>query len=282
MRLRQASAQVTADLQRHGTPDSQLEAEVIIRHALHYDRARFYASFAERLNSKDLLRIQGFVSRRIAGEPLPYITGHREFYGLDFIVNPAVLIPRQETELLVDAALDFARNHQQEDIAIADIGTGSGAIAVAIASNLPAAQAHAIDCSADALSVTDRNRRKHGVADRVSLLQGDLLAPLKHSVDLIVSNPPYINSKLLPDLPEEVRREPRLALDGGEQGLDVIRRLITQASSKLTAGGRLIIEISPEQLDSVCQMARERFPRGAVTNCKDLLGSARCVVVDTH
>ena len=280
MRLRQAQAQIAAELRRHAIPDSQLEAEVLIRHALQYDRARFYASLAERLSAKDLEHIQGLVGRRVDGEPLPYITGHREFYGLDFIVNPAALIPRQETELLVDAALDFARARHQSDIAIADIGTGSGAIAVAIASNLPRAHVYAIDRSPDALAVAKRNRRKHGVDDRVSLLQGDLLAPLTHGVDLIISNPPYIASGLMRGLPVEVRREPQLALDGGERGLEVIRRLLTQAPSKLKAGGRLVVEISPEQLDAVCRMARAEFPHDDVTHRNDLLGSARCVVVD--
>lgn len=221
------------------------------------------------------------MQRRVAGEPLAYITGHREFYGLDFVVSPAVLIPRQETELLVDAALDFARGNADDSISIADVGTGSGAIAVAVAHSLPQAHVHATDCSAAALQVAERNCRKHGVANRVSLLHGDLLDPLPLGVDLIVSNPPYIASRLLPELPREVRREPQLALDGGEHGLDVIGRLIKQAPAKLNAGGRLILEISPEQLEAVRELARTFLPDAVVEHRNDLLELARCVTVVT-
>ena len=275
------SAQAAAELDKRDIPDSSLEAEVIVRHALGYDRAQFYAALSETLGTERLARIHALLRRRIAGEPLAYITGHREFYGLDFAVSPAVLIPRQETELLVDVALDFARGNADDSISIADVGTGSGAIAVAVAHNLPQAHVHATDCSAAALHVAERNCRKHGVADRVSLLQGDLLDPLPRGVDLIISNPPYIASRLLPELPREVRREPRLALDGGERGLDVIERLIEQAPAKLNAGGRLILEISPEQLEAVREAAQACFPNAVVAHRNDLLGLARCVTIAT-
>ena len=281
MNIRQAAAQAAADLNKRDIPDSSLEAEVLVRHALRYDRAQFYAALSETLGTEPLEHIHALLRRRIAGEPLAYITGHREFYGLDFAVSPAVLIPRQETELLVDVALEFAHDYTGSSISIADIGTGSGAIAVAIAHNLPQAHVHATDRSAAALQVAERNCRKHGVSDRVSLLQGDLLDPLPRGVDLIISNPPYIASRLLPELPREVRREPQLALDGGEQGLDVIGRLIEQAPAKLNAGGRLIIEISPEQLEAVRETAQAYFPDAVVEHRNDLLGLARCVTIAT-
>ena len=279
--IRRVASEVEATLERNGISDSRLEAEVLLRHALKYDRAHFYASLNEHISADQIQHIRDLVERRIDREPLAYITGQREFYGLDFFVSPNVLIPRQETELLVDAALAFAREHSNDDIAIADIGTGSGAIAIAIGVNLPDSSVFATDCSADALEVANCNRQRHGVADRVSLHRGDLLAPIVQRIDLIVSNPPYIANHLLPGLPPEVLREPQLALDGGNHGLEVIRRLLEQAPPKLNEGGRLILEISPEQLEQVCAMAQEQFPGSDIKYISDLLGLARCVTIST-
>lgn len=278
--VRQFALRIEATLQRHGIPDSRLEAEVLLRHALRYDRAHFYASLDESISAECIELALGFTERRVSREPLAYITGHREFYGVDFTVSPAVLIPRQETELLVDQALEFARD-RPDDISIADIGTGSGAIAVAIAANLPSAHVYATDRSKDALQIAELNCRKHGVSDRITLLKGDLLAPLPKPVDLIVSNPPYIASHLLPDLATEVQREPKLALDGGKEGMEVISRLLEQTSSKLNAGGQLALEISPEQLRKVTEIARARFPTAVIGYHNDLLGMPRCVTVST-
>ena len=280
-KIRQVASEVEAILERNGISDSRLEAEVLLRHALKYDRAQFYASLNEHISAGQIQHIQDLVDRRIDREPLAYITEQREFYGLDFFVSPNVLIPRQETELLVDAALAFAREHPVGVIAIADIGTGSGAIAIAIGVNLPDSSVFATDCSADALEVANCNRQRHGVADRVSLHRGDLLAPIVQRIDLIVSNPPYIANHLLPGLPPEVLREPQLALDGGNHGLEVIRRLLEQAPPKLNEGGRLILEISPEQLEQVCAMAQEQFPSSDIKYISDLLGLARCVTIST-
>ena len=279
--IRQVASDIAATLQRSGISDSALEAEVLLRHVLEYDRARFYASLQDTIGVEDLERVQELTRRRIAREPLAYIIGHREFYGLDFLVSPGVLIPRQETEMLVEGALGFANNWQSEDISIADIGTGSGAIAVAIAANLPGARVFAIDCSAEALAIASRNCQRHRVPDRVTLLLGDLLAPLSQAVDLIVSNPPYIATDLLSGLAPEVQREPQTALDGGEDGLEIIRRLFKQSTSKLKEGGQLVVEISPEQLSSVKSIAQENFPQASITHINDLLRLPRCVIVAT-
>ena len=268
-------------LHKRGIPDSRLEAEVLLRHALRYDRARFYASLHEPVSAESLDLALRFTERRSNREPLAYITAHREFYGIDFNVGPGALIPRQETELLVDQALEFA-NERPDDIQIADVGSGSGAIAVAVAANLPSAHVYAIDCSPDALKIASINCRNHGVSDRITLLEGDLLTPLPKPVDLIVSNPPYIASHLLPALAPEVQREPKLALDGGKKGLEVISCLLRQASSSLNAGGRLIVEISPEQAQAVRDMTQKQFPTAHITAKSDLTGLARCVVVDTN
>ena len=279
--VKQVAARLAETLESHGIPDSALEAEVLLRHALGYDRAGFYASLGDIVIPEDRECALSFAERRINREPLAYITGHREFYGLDFIVSPAALIPRQETELLVDAALEFARKRSDVGISIADVGTGSGAIAVALAVNLPVAQVYATDCSTSALAVANRNRRKHGVPHRVCLLKGDLLLPLSCPVDLILSNPPYIVTNLIPGLAPEVQMEPRVALNGGEDGLEVIRRLFEQAPSKLKSGGSLMLEISPEQLVAVCSLAKARFPAADISYASDLLGLPRCVIVST-
>jgi len=279
--LRQVASRIASTLEKHGIPDSNLEAEVLLRHVLKYDRARYYASLSEAVSAEDIERALALTERRIWREPLAYITGHREFYGLDFCVTPAVLIPRQETELLVDEALKFAVESRDGDISVADIGTGSGAIAVSIAVNLPLSNVYATDCSKEALEIADLNRRNHGVADRVTLLEGDLLQPLPLPVDLIVSNPPYIASHLLLGLPPEVRSEPQVALDGGKEGLDVISHLLEQAPAKLKRGGSILIEISPEQAAPVREMAEAGFPAADISYADDLLGHPRCVIVST-
>lgn len=283
-----AVAQAAERLAGCGIADARLEAEVLARHALGYDRATYFASLREPLDAARQARIERLVGRRAQGEPLAYITGHREFYGLDFIVNPAVLIPRQETELLVDKALEWAaarasgRGQGQGHDAplIADVGTGSGAIAVALAYRLPRARICAIDASAAALAVADRNRRRHGVAERVALMQGDLLTAVKRGVDAIVSNPPYIASGLLSGLPRDVRREPALALDGGQDGLRLTRRLIAQAARRLNRGGLLLAEIAPEQAGLALGLAQAAFPGATTWVAEDGMGRARCVGVD--
>lgn len=282
MNARQAVAHAARKLARHRIPDAPIEAEALVRHILQHDRARYFASLNEPLDGEQQGRIDCLIRRRVQGEPLAYITGRREFYALDFIVNPDTLIPRQDTELLVDKALEWARGQRRTALTIADVGTGSGAIAVALAHALPDAKIYAMDISAAALKVAAQNCRKHGVADRVALMRGDLLAPLTRKVDAIVSNPPYIATELMPRLQREVRREPRIALDGGADGTGVIRRLIAQAAHRLNSGGLMLIEISPEQADDVAATAQAHFAGAAVSVAVDMLGLARCVEVSAR
>ncbi len=221
-----------------------------------------------------------FARRRGEGEPLAYITGRREFYGLDFRVDRRALIPRQETETLVDCVIEHCAALEGDGaVSVADVGTGSGAIAIAVAVRVPRAQVTAIDVDAGALEVADSNRRRHGVEGRVVLARGDLLAPLAAPVDVVVANPPYVPSAELARLPREVRREPAGALDGGCDGLAVARRLLADAPPRLNAGGALFVEIAPEQLDEVQRLARRSFPGARVTHRKDALGLARVVCV---
>ena len=262
-------------------PDASLEAETLLRDALEVDRSDFFARLQEEIAPKQQRVMEASLGRRISGEPLFYVLGRREFYSIELIVGPEVMVPRQETEVLVEQALRLAGQRAGSPISVADVGTGSGAIAIALAKNLPHAEVYATDNSGEALAVADENRRMCGVADRVRLLKGDLLEALDSPVDLIVSNPPYIPTDAIAGLAPEVRREPALALDGGPDGLQVIRRLIAQAPAYLRPGGRLLIEIGPEQLDAVTSEARRVFPGARVGHSRDLLGLPRVVTVDT-
>ena len=263
-----------------GIPDPILEAEVLMRHILGMERAQFFSALDAALSPDHQLQISQFLTRRLAGEPLAYIVGHREFYGLDLVVNAHVLVPRQETELLVDKVLEFCSDKlDRGPLHVVDVGTGSGAVAIAIASNLPQSVIYATDVRREALAVADVNRRRHGVLDRVHLCQGDLLEFFNRPVDVIVSNPPYIRTQDIARLAPEVRREPSWALDGGADGLEVTRRLLQQAPEYIRPGGLLLFEIAPEGLEPVSQLARQVMPSARVSSAKDLLGLPRVVMV---
>lgn len=230
-------------------------------------------------------RAQALLARRAMREPLQYLLGTQEFCGLEFEVNPAVLIPRPETELLVETAercLGKQAGVEGRPV-IADVGTGSGCIAVALARRLPAAVVYAVDCSAEALQVAQRNAERHGVAARVIVLKGDLVAPLETRglagrLDLVVSNPPYIAERNWEDLQPEVRLfEPRVALAGGEDGLAVYRRLIPAASGLLHVGGWLIVEVGQGQAEAVRRLIDGTGRYGAVEVRPDHAGILRVV-----
>ena len=279
--LREAWAGARDRLADAGIADASLEAEVLLRTALGVDRTGFLASLRQAVPDGRLRVAEDLLGRRLAGEPLAYVVGVREFYGLEFAVDPSVLIPRQETEHLVDAVVEYSRRRGDPPLDVADVGTGSGAIAVAVAHHLPAATVYATDISRRALEVADANRRRHGVADRIHLREGDLLGALPGPVDVIVSNPPYIPTGALASLPPDIRQEPVEALDGGPDGLSVTRRLIRGAPACLRPGGRLVVEIAPEQLSTVIDDAAEAFPGAEVHFERDLSGNPRVLVVDT-
>ena len=195
--------------------------------------------------------------------PSPTSSAGREFYGLDILATPAVLIPRQETELLVEGILEIGAG--RADLTVADVGTGSGAIAVAAAVNLPFCRVYATDTSESALRVAEANCRMHGVEDRVEPVHGDLLCPLDGPVDVIASNPPYVRTDEIAALGREIGHEPIEALDGGRDGLDVVRRLFQQAPAALKPGGAMLLEIDPRQLQDVMSLATPAFPGGQVS-----------------
>lgn len=233
----------------------RLDAEVLLAHASGCQRIELYTRYEEPADEKLRERFRALVRRRAEGVPVAYLAGRREFFSLPFAVNRDVLIPRPETEQLVVRAIDIARETGRErPIAIADVGTGSGCLAIALAKQLPTAQVVALDISHAALKVAAENADRHEVADRVRLIESDLFAglPSNEQFDLIVSNPPYVRTDEFAGLPTEVREhEPRLALDGGAEGTDVYDRLIPQAAERLRPGGWLIAEIGPNVAERV-------------------------------
>jgi release factor glutamine methyltransferase len=279
----EALAQAAIQLRNEGVESPRLDAELLLAHVLGVNRAAILTWPDRPLTPKQLTRYRNLVARRAAREPLAYIVGHREFYDLDFMVDARALIPRPETELLVEHALHTARRIAPEagtPLQLADVGSGSGAIAVTLAVHLPQATIYALDDSAEALALTTENARRHGVADRVHPLQGDLLSPLPQPVDLITANLPYVATVEWEQLPPEIRiHEPRAALDGGPDGLTTIRRLLTMAGAYLRPGGALLLEIGASQGGAVTAMARQHLPRARLQVHQDLAGLDRLVLI---
>ena len=261
-------------LARHHIEDAALEAELLLRHTLKIDRAQLLSEPDCELKQRHGDTYKTFIKRRIKGEPSAYITGHREFFGLDFYVDKHVLIPRPETELLVEQAILHAKNYWHP--VIVDVGTGSGAIGVSLAKYLPDAEIYAVDISKAALKAAKRNCLEHGVGDRVTLLRGDLLEPVPVQVDIIVANLPYV---LTADVPQvnTFGFEPALALDGGTDGMDVVKRLCLQAKDRLRPGGCLLLEIGMGQSQKTSAILQELYPAANIEIMLDLSGMARVV-----
>jgi release factor glutamine methyltransferase len=270
LNLKQALRLARDILSQNGVEDVPLEGELLLRHTLNIDRVQLYIDLGKELTPQQEDTFRRLLERRLSGEPSAYITGHREFYGLDFKVNPNVLIPRPESELLVEAALAIAKNHPIS--VIADIGTGSGAIAISLAVNLPQAKIYATDISAAALKIAQLNCRQYGVSGRVRLLEGNLLEPLPEPVDIIVANLPYVSQSGL-----DPQFEPPLALDGGAGGIKIIKQLCRQAVGKLKSGSWLLLEIGQGQAEAVAAVLHNIFPEGEIEVIPDLGGIERVV-----
>jgi release factor glutamine methyltransferase len=254
-----------------------LDAQVLLAHVLGRPRAWLLAHPEETLNLKQERSLEGALERLEGGEPLPYVLGHWEFYGLDFLVTPATLIPRPETEPLVEGALEWLRANPGRRRGV-DVGAGSGCIAVALAVNALDLHVMACDLSLPALKVAWQNACRHGVGERVLCLQSDLLPATGERFDLICANLPYIPSERLPTL-RVSEREPRLALDGGMMGLHHIRRLLEIAPHRLAPGGLLLLEIEASQGAQACDLARRSFPEARLSVLPDLGGNDRLVKV---
>jgi len=257
MNLAQALQQYASILSMNGIDDSYIEARMLLSHATNLSPVQIYTEPQQMLSRKEVGKLQDLVDRRLKHEPAAYILKHREFYGINFYVDSRVLIPRPETELLVDTALEFASNRSciTRPLLAADIGTGSGAIAISLALNIPGIRVYAIDISPSALEVARLNCEYHRVSEQVTILSGNLLQPLPEPVDLVVANLPYIKNSELPGLsPEIAKFEPRMALDGGKSGLECIRQLLQQVKRKINAGGCLLLEIGQNQEKEVSRL----------------------------
>jgi release factor glutamine methyltransferase len=276
--LRTARARLAAA----GLETPGLDAEVLLRHILGWDRTRILSRPETELSAEDAARYEALLAERVRGVPVAYLTGEREFMGLSFSVSPAVLTPRPETEILVEWAADWLRPAGRARVV--DVGTGSGAIALSLAHLLGAdwsGSIAGIDISPDALRVAEHNRTSLGLEERVALRSGDLLRNESGHFDLILANLPYLRPDQVDDN-RDLAAEPRLALDGGADGLDLVRELLTDAPRVLAPGGAIGLEIDPSQAQVVQDLAQATFPEAAVTVLHDLAGHARHVIIETE
>jgi len=250
----------------------RLDAQVLLAHRMGLSRLQLYLRFEQPLTAAEQDDLRELLRRRAAGEPVAYLVGAKEFYSLPFRVDERVLIPRPDSETLIDAAREVFCS--AAPAAIADVGTGSGCLLCALAKEFPSCRGVGIDCDPGALQVAEANVGELGLIERLRLARGDLLAGEAGPFDLIVANLPYIPAGEIERLPQEVRREPRLALDGGPDGLDLIRRVIPQAMERLSARGWLLLEMGQGQAEAV----RERLAAAGFEDVrvwKDLSGIER-------
>jgi release factor glutamine methyltransferase len=262
-----------------GVTDSALEARLLVEHVIDRDRAWVLAHPEVALSADQEGRLADLVDRRLRGEPIPYLLSRREFYGMDFYVDSRVLIPRPETEVLVDEILQVTAA-TSAGIRIIDVGTGSGAIALALAAHLPEARVTGVDCSADALEVAKLNAYRLGVIDRVTLIQGNLLSWTREPVDIVVANLPYIPKERLPKLPSGVLEyEPTLALDGGVGGLELNLNLIRQIAGRVKSGGHVFLECEPFQISDLSLAAQSSVTGATVCALLDGFGHERFIHV---
>ncbi len=259
MQLKQALTSAITRLTEDQVPSPRMNAELLLMFTLNCDRAYLHAHPERELTSDESAAYQAAVNQRARGVPAQYITGHQEFWGMDLIVTPAVLIPRPETEHVIETVLECVARAllPAGSLRIADVGTGSGAIALALAQELPHAEIHATDISPAALEVARANAARHQLENRIQFHQTDLLNGLAGSFDLIVSNPPYVGESEADQVQLEVRKfEPRNAVFAGPTGTEVIARLIPQAKTALEPGGHLVMEISASVAEPVTQLLR--------------------------
>jgi release factor glutamine methyltransferase len=246
MRLRETLNAAVQRLEDDAVGSPRMNAEVLMMFTLGVDRAYLYAHPEQELTADELRRYDEVLEQRSRGIPSQYITGHQEFWGLDLIVTPAVLIPRPETEHVIETVLDLVKTERRDRPSIVDVGTGSGCIALALAHELPQADIHAVDVSPDAIEVARANAARLQLSERVRFAESDLLAAFeaRPRFDFVVSNPPYVGEGEEDRVQREVKKfEPRIAVFAGHEGLDTIRRLIPQARERLNPGGWLLMEI---------------------------------------
>jgi release factor glutamine methyltransferase len=277
--VRAQLAKTRAALSTAGIPYAWLDAEILVAHVLHASRERLHAHPEQRLTVPQRRRLSRLTGRRAARIPVPYLTGEREFYGYRLTVTPAVLIPRPESELLVELAIEWLQASPQARQVI-DLGTGSGAVSIAVAKAVPDVRISARDVSPSALRVAAGNVARYRLRRRISLVKGNLLQGAAPA-DLIVANLPYITEAERRVRPRELTYEPALALDGGDDGLDLIRASLAQAPAVVRPGGTLLFECDPRQARRILRQALRQWPSARVTIHKDLAGRDRVVRIQT-
>lgn len=268
--------------ERKQVDSPRLSAELILAHVMGLSRIKLYTNYLQPLSEAQLSKLRDLVRRAGEHEPIAYLTGRAWFFNLELEVGPAVLIPRPDTETLVEQVLSIIRHVPGfETPRVLDLCTGSGAIAIAVAYHAPASQIVATDISPEALSIANQNIHRHHLQDRITLLQGDLMGALepyidKTPFDLIVSNPPYISTDKIPYLPRNVRDyEPRQALDGGDDGLAIHRRILHQSVNRLRPGGKILLEIGYDQHEAALKMIQQYDAYSDTRVLRDYTGNPR-------
>lgn len=275
MRINEILRCATTRLETAGVESARLDAEVLLAHILNCKRLYLYVDAEKNLSSAQISRFENLIERRAKKIPVAYLTGQREFMGLNFVVTPAVLIPRPDTEILAQVAIE--KLSAVKNPTFVDIGTGSGAICVSILKYVRNAKAATVDISQDAIDSAKFNAEKFGVDDRINFYVGNLFEPLRgQKFHAVISNPPYIPTKDLSTLQDEVQKEPTLALDGGIDGLNFYRRIIDDAPNFLFSGGFLAVEIGINQADAVKNLFTKNFVD--VEIIRDLAGIERVII----
>jgi len=269
-------------LKRHGSESPRLDAEILLAQARNCQRIQLYTNYETPLEPDERATMRELVMRRATLEPVAYLVGYREFFGIEFEVQPGVFIPRPDTETLVVSLLEAARDMEHvEPLRILDLCTGSGCIPVSVAANCPRARLTAVELDADVVEVAQKNARNNGTADRVEILHGSLFEPLPEGAqfEIISSNPPYVTDQEMDGLQPDVRlHEPHLALRGGADGLEIVRKLLVGAPARLVSGGVMLLEIASEQAETVKQLYADSGVFEPAEIVKDLGGRSRVVV----
>jgi release factor glutamine methyltransferase len=278
-RVKAQLAKTRATLATAGIPLPWLDAEILVAHVLQSSRERLHSHPDRQLTAPQRERLRRLTSRRAARVPVPYLVGEREFYGHMLKVTPAVLIPRPSSELLVELAIDWLTTHPQARRVI-DLGTGSGAVAISVAKAVPRVRIEARDVSARALRVADENIARYRLRRRIRTVRANLLRGAAPA-DAILANLPYIPEALRRVRPKELEYEPALALDGGKDGLDLIRMALAQAPDALKPGGLLLLECDPAQTRRIIRLAQAQWPAAEITVHKDMAGLDRVVRIQT-
>jgi release factor glutamine methyltransferase len=279
----EALRKYTSILKQHGLDEAAEDAKILLCNVLGLSISQLFAQSGRTLSDEEAHKMDDLVDKRINRVPTAYLVNSRQFYGMDFYVDNRVLIPRPETEVLVEEAIKFGhewRKNNQGVMNIADVGTGSGVIAVVLAANIPGSTVYATDISEDALSVASINIQKHDFTGRIKLSKGYLLEQIIEKLHMVVANLPYIKESDLALLPPEISKyEPRAALDGGKYGTGMIQELIKQSAGKIAAGGAVLLEIGIGQEEEIIRTATVNLPLAKIELTKDLSGINRVLKI---